>query len=412
MKILGVNKFYYIKGGSETYYFGLKDELEKAGHEVIPFSMKDKKNFETEYEKYFIDNIDYSDKIISHKIKNAIKIIYNFDAKKNINKLIEDTNPDLAHLHIFQHQISPSILSAIKKKKIPVVYTVHDLKPVCLNYKMLNSKGICEECKGKRYYKCASNKCVKGSKIFSLVNVFEGYLHNMLKSYDLVDVFITPSNFYREKLIEHGIQQDKVVHIPNFVDAYKFEPKYEHEDYFVYIGRLSEEKGIKTLIKAMKYVKKSKLLIVGTGPLEGELKEFASKSEINNIEFSGFKNGDELKNIIQNSRFMVIPSEWYENGPMSMLECMAYGKAIIGAHIGGIPEFLAYDNGTTFQSGNEKELAEKIIELLEDDERCTLMGKKGRAAVETIYNSSYHLNKLYKIYDKLSNKSTESIKLD
>ncbi len=398
MKILAVNKFYYIKGGSETYFFGLKDILEENGHEVIPFSMKDEKNYETEYEKYFIKNINYEKMSVFKKIINATKIIYNFDAKKNITRLIDATNPEIAHLHIFQHQLSPSILYPLKKSNIPIVYTMHDLKPVCLNYKMLNSNKICEECKEKNYYKCFTNKCVKGSKMASLVNVIEGYFHEFFGSYDLIDKFITPSNFYRDKLIEFGIPMDKIVHVPNFVDTSKFQPKYEYEEYFIYIGRLSEEKGIHTLIKAMKYVNKSKLLIVGTGPLENQLKEFVKKEKISNIDFCGFKTGTELEQIIQKCRFMVIPSEWYENGPMSMLECMAYGKAIIGSDIGGIPELLAYENGITFECGNERDLSKKILYLLADANKCILMGKRGRKAVENYYSSNVHLYKLNRIY--------------
>ncbi|MGV8984100.1 glycosyltransferase family 4 protein, partial [Clostridium sp.] len=320
---------------------------------------------------------------------------------KNISMLIEDTNPDIAHLHIFQHQLSPSILYPLKKRNIPIVYTVHDLKSVCLNYKMFNSKGICEECKGKKYYKCFTNKCVKDSKIFSLVNVIEGYVHELLKSYEMIDMFITPSNFYREKLIEFGMPKEKVVHIPNFINASDFEPKYEFEDYFIYVGRLSEEKGISTLIKAMRNVSKSKLIIVGTGPLEVELKDYVERNSVDNVEFTGFKSGLELKELIRNSKFMVIPSEWYENGPMSMLECMAYGKAIIGADIAGIPEMLVYENGVKFQSGNEVELSEKIMELLDDDSKCISMGKNGRKAVEENYNSNTHLSAIEKIYNKL-----------
>ncbi|MBZ9687733.1 glycosyltransferase family 4 protein [Clostridium estertheticum] len=401
MRVLAVNKFYYIKGGSETYYFGLKAALEKNGHTVIPFSMKDEKNFKTEYQKYFINNIEYMNNSIIRKIINAGKIIYNFNAKKNISRLIKDALPDIAHLHIFQHQLSPSILYPLKKNNIPVVYTVHDLKSVCLNYKMFNSKGICEECKGKKYYKCAVNNCVKDSKVFSLVNVIEGYLHELLKSYEIIDMFITPSNFYKEKLIEFGMPKEKVVHIPNFINALEFEPKYEYEDYFVYIGRLSEEKGILTLIKAMKKVNKSKLIIVGTGPLDKALKDYVEKNEMKNVEFAGFKSGLELKELIRNSRFMVIPSEWYENGPMSMLECMAYGKAIVGADIAGIPEMLIYDNGVKFESGNEIDLTKKIMELLEDDAKCVLMGKNGRSAVEENYDRSTHLNAIQKVYNDL-----------
>lgn len=402
MKILMINKFYYVKGGSETYLFGLKNVLEKNGHEVIPFSMKDEKNYPSEYAEYFIDNIDYSKGSLLTKIKNAGKIIYNFDAAKKLQKLIDKTSPDIAHLHLFQHQISPSILGVLKKNNIPIVYTVHDLKPVCLNYKMLNSKGICEECLGNKYYKCLKNKCVKNSYLFSGINMIEGYVHKILKSYEKIDLFITPSNFYREKLIQAGYDSEKIVHIPNFIESDKFIPNYDSEDYFLYVGRLSEEKGIGTLIKAMKDVSKSKLKIVGTGPLKKQLEKLVEKEKLSNIEFLGFKSGNELKNIISKSKFIVIPSEWYENGPMSVIEAMAYGKGIIGAKIGGITE-MVYDsyNGYLYKVFDQTELSNVINKLLDNKNKVVEFGINSRKNIDDMYNSKYHYQKIILLYEKM-----------
>ena len=399
-----VNKFYYIKGGSETYLFGLKRILEKNGHQVIPFSMKDKRNYESEYEEYFIDNIDYTDKNLVNKIKNAGKIIYNFDAKRKLRDLIRKTNPDIAHLHIFQHQISPSILSVLKEENIPIVYTVHDLKPVCLNYKMMNSSGICEKCIGGKYYNCIKGKCVKNSLLFSFINVIEGYVHKLLKSYDKIDKFITPSAFYRKKLIEAGFNENDVIHVPNFIEIEKFEPTYKHDDYFVYVGRLSEEKGLKTLIEAMKNVNKSCLKIVGTGPIENELKSMVKEKNINNIEFLGFKTGTELKEIVTHSKFMVITSEWYENGPMSVIEAMAYGKPIIGSNIGGIPEMIKNGvNGYTYKAFDSKDLSKCINKLLDNDENIVKFGTESRKVIERYYNDKYHYNRIISIYNNVLN---------
>lgn len=404
MRILMINKFYYVKGGSETYLFGLKKILEEHGHEVIPFSMKDDKNVPSEYDRYFINNIDYNDKNIFRKVKNATKIIYNFDANNNLKKLIQEVKPDIAHLHIFQHQMSPSILKILQKENIPIVYTMHDLKPVCLNYKMMNSKGICEMCNNSKYYKCLSNKCVKNSYLFSLINMIEGYVHKFLKSYNKIDKFITPSKFYKEKLIEAGFNDEDITHIPNFIDVNNFCPQYRYDDYFVYVGRLSEEKGIETLIKSMKKVEKSKLKIIGTGPIENKLRDLVNREQIMNIEFLGFKSGEELIKLISYSKFMVIPSEWYENAPMSVLEAMSMGKAIIGSDIGGIPELLQYNNGLIFKANNEKDLTEKINSLLYDIGKINKMGENSRKAMEEHYNSEDHYNNLIEIYNSLLSK--------
>lgn len=401
MKILMVNKFYYIKGGSETYLFGLKELLEEKGSKIIPFSMKDTKNFDTEYEKYFIDNIDYANMNFIQKIKGASKIIYNFQAKKYIRELIKNESPDIAHLHIFQHQISPSILSEIKKAGIPIVYTVHDLKCVCLNYKMLNNGKVCEECKGEKYYKCLSNKCVKNSRFKSLINVIEGYFHKINNSYENIDKYITPSKFYKQKLIEFGINPNKIEYIPNFVDIESFKFSKEREDYFIYLGRLSEEKGIKTLIDSMKQVNKANLKIIGTGPLMDNLENYKQHNKLNNVEFLGFKTGDELKSIVAKCMFVVIPSEWYENCPMSVIEAMSMGKPIIGADIGGIPELINKKCGLIFEPGNSNDLAQKINLLLNDKNMINEFAINARREVEEKYSGNAHLKKIESVYSEL-----------
>jgi len=402
MKILAVNKFYYIKGGAESYFFSLNNLCIEKGHEIIPFSMSDEKNLYSKYEKYFINNINYTNMNLKTKIINTAKIVYSFEAEKKIKTIIRDTNPDLAHLHIFQHQMSPSIIHCLKKAGIPIINTVHDLKAICPNYKMLNKKGICEECKGHKYYKCVLNSCTKGSKLYSAVNVFEAYLHKYLKSYSYIDKYICPSEFYRKKFIEFGIPKEKVEYIPNFVDVNKFQPCYENKDYFVYVGRLSEEKGINTLIKSMKNVQASKLCIIGTGPMEEQLKKQVKDMNLKNVEFLGFKRGKELENSIKNSKFTIIPSEWYENCPMSVIEAMAYGKPVIGSDLGGIPELIEDGiTGLIFKATDEEMLADKINYLIHNSEKCKEMGKAGRKRAEKVYDKGIHYEKVNEIYKTL-----------
>lgn len=402
MKILAVNKFYYRKGGSEAYFLGLNDLLEENNIEVIPFSMKDKKNIPSKYEKYFIENIDYSNMNLKTKLINSMKMIYSFEAEKKIKRIVKDTKPQIAHLHIFQHQLSPSIIHGLKKYNVKVVNTVHDLKVICPNYKMLNKNGNCEECKGGKYYRCLSNSCVKGSKVNSAVSVVEAYVNKFIKSYSYVDKFICPSKFYRDKFIEFGIPKEKVIYIPNFIDLNDFKPNYEHKGYFVYVGRLSEEKGVKTLIEAMKSIKEIKLRIVGTGPLEEELKQLKESLNLDNVEFLGFKTGDELKMIVSNAMFAVVPSEWYENCPMTVIESMAYGKAVLGSDSGGIPELIRNnETGLIFKTGDKEDLVNKINCLVKNPEKTIKMGINGRKVAENEYNKDIHFERIKKVYDEL-----------
>ena len=409
MKILMVNKFFYINGGSETYYFALKRKLEKEGHIVIDFSMKDKKNFESKYADYFVDNVDYSGSTsLINKLKMGINIIYSQEAKRKFEELVIKTKPDIVHLHIFQHQLSPSILDVCKKYNLPTVYTAHDLKMVCLNYKMMHHGHVCEDCKDGHMYHCALNKCVKDSFSKSCINTVEGYLHKWRKSYDAIDYIITPSEFYKTKFEEFGVQPNRLVHIPNFLDREvpTVNDREDQEKYYLYFGRLSEEKGILTLIKAIENVN-ANLYIVGSGPLRGEIERYISSRELYNIKLLGFKSGQELIDIVGNARAVVLPSEWYENGPYSAIEALQVGRPIIGANIGGIPE-LVRKNGELFTSGCIEELSgcinkfEKISRARYDQ-----MKKDSFDMFEECYTPNGHYDKLMKIYEKAQRKHGE-----
>lgn len=401
MKILMVNKFHYIKGGSETYYFALKKLLEEQGHTVIDFSMKDEKNFESPYSDHFVEHVDYNTSGgMKAKVKAAANIVYSREAKEKFEKLVKEAKPDLVHLHIFQHQISPSILDVIKKYNLPTVYTAHDLKMVCLNYKMMHHGKVCEECKGGKYYRCASNRCVKESFAKSLINVMEGYLHKWRKSYDAVDVIVTPSAFYRRKFIEFGVEEDRVVHIPNFLntEAPEVRKTNDSEQYYLYFGRLSEEKGTLTLMRAFEELKLP-LHIVGIGPLKEDLESYVQEKNLKNIQILGFRSGEELIDIVGNAKAVILPSEWYENGPYSAIEALQLSRPIIGANIGGIPE-LVKGNGMLFESGNVKDLIEKVagFESLNEEQYSELKNASLRL-FENEYVQKVHYKLLSGVYE-------------
>lgn len=370
MKILLVNKFHYMKGGAERYYFTLADALKKSGHEVIFFSMKDEKNIPCAQEKYFVKKREYNNKTSFFEKLSALKnFIYSKESYNNMNKLLDDEKPDIVILNNIHRQITTSIVDAIYEHNIKVFWVVHDLIMLCPNYTMLNSKGeICEKCCKGNYKYCLKYKCVKNSFFKSILAIKEAKYNTKNRTYDKINTFITPSNFYREKLIEYGFEPKKIVSIKN---PLPFDTKYEinnHDDkYILYFGRLSKEKGVKTLIDAMKDID-YKLIILGTGSLETELKEYVSVNKINNVEFKGFKQGEELKNYIRNSRCVVLPSEWYENGPYSAMEAMALGKPLIVSSLGGLPELVDNDkNGYIFKNKEElKEYIKLIINLNEE----------------------------------------------
>lgn len=403
MKILMVNKFYYIKGGSETYYFALKNLLEKNGHKVIDFSMKDSRNYDSIYDKYFVENIDYNSKQnIINKIKLGTKLIYSVEAKRKLEQLIQEEKPDIAHLHIFQHQISLSILDVLKKYNIPVVYTAHDLQMLCPNYQMLSKGEICEKCKNKKYINCILNKCIKNSFAKSALGTIESYFNSIYKKYDVIDKIITPSEFYRKKFIEFGIDKNRVIHLTNFLERDKPNVNFLEKEYYLYFGRLSHEKGILTLVKAA-IETNINLYIVGDGPIKSEIDHMLKGDNAKKIKLLGFKKGQELIDIIGNSKAVILPSEWYENGPYSAIESLQLGRPLIGSNLGGIPELIEEGkNGFIFTNGNINELKDAIlkIENLNKNEyykfTCNSLN-----IYEKKYISSLHYNELIKVYKSL-----------
>lgn len=365
MKILLVNKFHYIKGGSETYYFGLADLLKKQGHEVIFFSMKDEKNVPCKQEKYFVENVDFNQKMNPVKlVKASLKMLYSLEAKRKFEQLLIDEKPDIIHLNIFQSQLTGSIVDVAYKYHIPMVYTAHDLKSICPNYQMLNHGDICEKCITGNYTYCAKTGCMKDSKLKSILATLEAYVYKWRKTYQKMDLIITPSAFYKRKIKEAGIAKCPVVHMTNFLpEGTEYNVSEKPGEYFLYFGRISREKGILTLVRAYAEAKVEKpLYIVGTGPIESLVCQLIEELHmIDKIKMLGFKSGNELKEIVANSLCVCLPSEWYENGPYSIMEAQAVGKPVIVSDNGGLPELV--ENGVTgyiVKSKNIEDLTEKL----------------------------------------------------
>jgi len=401
MKVLFVNKYFYPKGGSEISMFETAKILEAKGHKVIYFSMRDEKNLFSEQEKHFISGVQYEGNVWA-KVDASLKLLYSFEARKKIESLIREERPDVAHLNNIYHQISPSIIHSLKKFGIPLVMTLHDYKMVCASYSMLNSGKICEACKDGKYYYCFLKGCVKNSRMKSLLNTFEMYLHqDILRIYDAVDVFVSPySNYFENKLKEMGFKRN-IVHLQNFLRLGEFQPEYDwQENSIVYFGRLSREKGVLTLIKAMKGTRGVVLKIIGEGPMEKTLKNFVEKENIENVRFLGHRTGLDLKNELAKSMFVVVPSEWYEPFALTIIESFALGKPVIGARIAGIPDrVMEGETGFLFEMGNPDDLRSKIEYMLNNTDSISQMGRKARRFVEKEFDADKHYQGLMSIYE-------------
>ena len=250
--LLKINNYFYRRGGAEAVFLDHIAMFEKAGWNVVPFAMQHELNPPSPWSDYFVSEIEYGhDTGTLNKIKQAAKIIYSFEAQRNIKRLIERVNPAIAHAHNVYHHLSPAIFSTLKSAGIPTVMTVHDLKLACPSYKMLRDAKVCEDCKGGRIHNVLVHRCIKGSTVLSTVVLAETALHRSLGLYrNNLDRLVVPSRFYIDKLNEWGWPREKMVYIPNFVDIEAFETSWTEGDYFAFAGRLAPEKGIDTLIRA------------------------------------------------------------------------------------------------------------------------------------------------------------------
>lgn len=409
MKFLFVDKYYFIRGGAERYYFEFADVLKKKGHEIIPFSMSHPENFETPYAKYFVSEIEYNGRSKFKKIVQApsslFRMIYSLEAKKQVTNLIEQTKPDIAHLHMIDHQISPSILPVFKKYNIPVMQTVHQYKLVCPNYRFYNAKKnkICEKCLDGKYYHPIFEKCHKDSSITGAMLALEMTIHKKMKIYENnIDLFHVPSTFMGEKLIQGGVDPSKVFQMFYTINLDEFPYQKDFENYFVYFGRLSEEKGILTLLKAMKGISGTKLLILGSGPEEERLKKFAIENNLLNVEFLGYKGKDDINEIIGKAKFVVVPSEWYDNSPLVIYESFALGTPVIGANLGGIPELVDHEiNGLIFEAGNVDDLQDKIKKLTDNSKLASQFSQSARKKAEDEFHPENHYRAMMQKYKEM-----------
>lgn len=411
MRILLVNYRYFISGGPEKYMFNIKKMLEDNGHEVIPFSIHSNKNIETEYSKYFVEPIGGRDATYFDEVKKTPKSIfqmisrscYSFEVKKAIKKEIIDVKPDLVYIIHFVNKLSPSVIRGAKELKIPVVLRLSDYFLLCPRFDFLNRKKVCEDCLTCGYMSCIKKRCVKDSLFASIIRVFSMKIHSLLRIYDDVDAFITPSEFLKQKLIDNGFPKNKITCIPTFTSSKSEIGEPVIGSYGLYFGRISEEKGVEILIEAYEKLPNYQLKIVGDDNTDEalRLKDYIEEHNISNIEFLGFKLGKELEDIIKGARFTFIPSIWYDNLPNTALESFQYSKPVIASNIGSLPELVVDGyNGFLFNPDDINLLIDKIKQF-DDDQLVLKMGTNSRILLENKFAPQKHYNSLMGLFEKV-----------
>ncbi|MEK7665777.1 MAG: glycosyltransferase family 4 protein [Patescibacteria group bacterium] len=398
MKILQLNKYYWPKGGADRYMLEVSALLESRGHQILPFAMAHPQNLPSVYGRYFVSSVT-TDRVVGPlaSLKTFGRMLYSFEAKRNLADLISRERPDVAHVHNIYTQISPSVLDLLYVKKIPVVMTVHDYHLIMPNF-MMWDRGCTADLSKRGLIGLTMSRFHQDSYLASFAQALAFKFHRSRKSYELaVKKFIAPSLFMRDQLLAHGFDAKQIVHLPHFVELADKVPEYNDRGYVLYIGRLTEEKGVEVLLRAMEGLPGVPCKIVGTGPEEATLHIMGDR--LPNVTFEGYQSGEALWNYIRGARAVVVPSVWNEVFGLVALEAMAFGKPVIASEVGALPE-VVIDGHTGFlvPPADVHALREAISRLAEDPLLATKMGRNGRSLVEQKYTVATHYLRLMEVY--------------
>lgn len=397
MKILMVNKFLYNKGGAETYVLSLGKILKEKGNKVEYFGLKNDKNIVGNSVSAYVDDMDFSKGFLIN-FKAIFRIIYNFQAKRKIRKVLDNFMPDIVHLNNIQYHLTPSIILEVNKwrKKnnhsCKIIYTAHDYQLICPSHGLFDvNVKPCELCLDGKYVHCFKTKCLKNSRIKSFVGMIDGYFWKYSKAYSYIDTIICCSSFLENKLLTQERFKNKTITLHNFKDIEYIPGKKKQGNYIIEFGKLCKDKGTDTLLEVAKQMPEYDFKFVGYGPSVEKMKE------LKNVEYLGFKSGKELYDLVSGAAVSVVPSEWYENCPFSVIESISLGTPVVGSNIGGIPELIKDGaNGELFKAGDKLDLEKKLKKVLKSKE---ILRKYTENCFDTKYETSEsYYKKLMSIY--------------
>lgn len=413
MKIILVNYRYFISGGPERYYFNIKEILERNGHVVIPFSVKNSRNFSSDYETYFLDRLD-DEVYFAHSNKKSMKVIlksfsrmfYSFEAKRKFRQLLTDTNPDLVYIMQYHNKISPSIIDAAKNLGIPVIHRISDFQYMCPNALFYNGvKGVCEECLNGNRWNCVRNKCVLNSTVYSVIKLGAKMLHDAMHITRKIDAFVVPSSFTLGKLVEYGISRQKLHHIPTFFNLKEGNPQVEYKPFVLFVGRIEKQKGLMSLVKAFQNTDYNlKIIGFSNDGYEDGLKAYLNGKR-HHIEFLGKMNFEQIVPYLKSCLCTVVPSEWYDNFPNVILESFAYKKAVVATNFGSLPELVRNgETGLTFNYQDVEDFRSKIAYFFAHPTEAKAMGENAFQNVQTCFSPAEHYNRLMKLFNDITGK--------
>lgn len=338
MKVLLINNFHYVRGGSESVYFNTERLLIKNDHLVMFFSIERRENVPSKYAEYFPkDPQGYG------FMRRLFNYFYNIEASVQLDKLLRLEKPDIAHLHLFWGGLTPSILKVLRKHGIPVVHSAHDYRILCPASTLQQHDGtLCHRCKQWNFMPCIHYKCAKNNMLYSVVMAAEMLFRRFFSLSKYISGFIFVSNFSKNMHLAYmpEMLKSKNIVLHNFIPEKRVFSKKSDMSYCLFLGRISHEKGIILMLDTFRNLPDIHLKLAGEGPLKSEAEQFVETHAMINVEFLGFRKGEDLAQLIQNARFVILPSTCYENNPMSILEAYSFGTPVIATAIGGIAEIV------------------------------------------------------------------------
>lgn len=390
MKVLMIHNSHRSgsSSGDDVVFSKESKLLEKYGHKVLKINPS---------------NDEFDKANVLKKISIILQIPWSFNYYIKIKKLLVNEKPDIIHLHNFFPFISPSVFYAAKSAGIPIIQTLHDFRYLCPTAFLMRRGKICDECKDGSFFKSIEYGCFKDSRLQSIPIALMLKLHQYLKTFKKrLDAYICLTESQRKIFLNAGFDKEKLFIKPNFVDDTFDRAKYNFGDYVVFIGRLGEEKGVRTLIGAWKDLPDIPLKIVGDGPDTEEFKSLISEIGIKNIEFTGYKPYLECRKILNSARFLVMPSIWYETFGLTLVEAFSHCKPVIASNLGAMADIVKdKETGLLFTPMNVQELAGAVLWLWNNPEECKRMGLNARKEYEENYTLGKNYEMLMGIYHEV-----------
>lgn len=382
MRILVIHNFYQQPGGEDVVFANEKELLRQHGHEIIEFTAHNEQ----------VEQMG--------KLKLAINTIWSSDYKQQLSQIISQHKPDIAHFHNTFMVISPSTYYACREAGIPIVQTLHNYRLYCLNSSFFRDNHVCEDCVGKLFpFPGVQHGCYHDSKVVSSVVAAMLATHRVRGTYsNVIDRYIVLTDFARQKFAEIGLPQDKLVVKTNFL---KDDPGVgAHQgDYALFVGRITDEKGVYTLINAWRELPDIKLKVVGDGPALPALAELVAQHNLTHVELMGRQKREDTLAIMQDARALIFPSLWYEGMPMTIIEAFACGVPVIASHLGSMAAVVEHGRtGLHFEAGNSGDLAVQVRELWQQPEKLAEMRKAARQEFEAKYTAAENYERLMDIY--------------